>query len=140
MNSTPKYILDACALIAYLNDEPGADIVSSFLEKMENCFASLLLHKINLLEVYYGYYRERGKYLADEMLEDILSSDIQILGDISNDMLMEAGRFKGSYSLSLGDAILLAAASVSGSAVLTCDHHEFDVVEKEEMIAFEWIR
>jgi predicted nucleic acid-binding protein len=140
VNPTPKYILDSCALIAYLNDEPGADIVSNFLEQMENRFVSLLLHKINLLEVYYGYYRERGKSLADEMLEDVLNSGVQILGDISNDMLMEAGRFKGSYSISLGDAILLAVASVSGSAVPTCDHHEFDVVEKAEMIAFEWIR
>jgi PIN domain nuclease of toxin-antitoxin system len=140
VNPTPKYILDACALIAYLNDEPGADIVSNFLEQMENRFVSLLLHKVNLLEVYYGYYRERGKSLADEMFGDVLDSGIQILGDISNDMLMEAGRFKGSYSISLGDSILLAVASVSGSAVLTCDHHEFDVVEKAEMIAFEWIR
>jgi len=34
----------------------------------------------------------------------------------------------------------LAQAKVSGGALLTSDHHEFDVIEGKENIEFVWIR
>jgi neutral trehalase len=39
----PVYILDACALIAYLNNEQGADIVYGFLKMLEDSSVSLLM-------------------------------------------------------------------------------------------------
>jgi predicted nucleic acid-binding protein len=134
------YILDACALIAYLNDEPGADVVHELLQRLGDGSVSLLMHKMNLLEVYYGFYRERGQSIADEMLADMLGSGVRFLDSISDEVFLVAGRLKASHQISLGDAILLAQASASGAAVLTCDHHEFDAVEKVEPIIFEWIR
>ncbi|MCL1917113.1 MAG: PIN domain-containing protein [Peptococcaceae bacterium] len=134
------YILDACSLIAFFNDEHGAGVVSDCLQASEKGLISLFMHKINLLEVYYGFYRESGKALADEMIADVLASDVQIIEHISDAVFLAAGRLKGSYQISLGDAILLGQASVSGTAVLTCDHHEFDPVEQAEAIVFEWIR
>jgi predicted nucleic acid-binding protein len=136
----PLYILDACALIAYLNDEQGADIVDGLLQRLEDGSVSLLMHKINLLEVYYGFYRERGQSLADEMLADMLGSGVKFIDSISDAAFLAAGRLKGTYQISLGDAVLLAQASVSGGLVVTCDHHEFDAVEQAEPIVFEWIR
>jgi predicted nucleic acid-binding protein len=52
----------------------------------------------------------------------------------------EAGRLKATYKISIADAVVLAQASVSGGAVVTADHHELDVVEQNESIAFKWIR
>jgi len=134
------YILDACALIAYFNDEQGADAVSECIRDLNNGIILLLLHKINLLEIYYNYYKESGKKLADDVLTDVTSSGIHIINDISNDVLSTAGRLKSTYKISLGDAILLAQAFVNGAAVITCDHHEFDFIEKKEPIVFKWIR
>jgi predicted nucleic acid-binding protein len=63
------------------------------------------------------------------------------LADLSQKSLVEAGRIKTAYKLSLADAIALAEASVSGGAFLTADHHEMDKVEQcEPNIKFLWIR
>jgi predicted nucleic acid-binding protein len=47
---------------------------------------------------------------------------------------------RAHYKISFADMIVLAIASVSGYKLLTSDHHEFDIIEKNESIIFEWIR
>ncbi|MDR0446149.1 MAG: hypothetical protein LBH17_03835 [Oscillospiraceae bacterium] len=55
--------------------------------------------------------------------------------------LIESGRLKSAYKISLADAIALAEASVSGGHCVTADHHEMDKVEQgEPNIKFMWIR
>ena len=53
---------------------------------------------------------------------------------------IEAGRLKSKYRISLADSIALAEALILGGELLTCDHHEFDVIKKKEPINFMWIR
>ena len=65
---------------------------------------------------------------------------INIYHEISDEIFTEAGRLKASYKISLADSVALAQAIVSGGALLTADHHEFDAIEKHEKIRFEWIR
>ncbi len=55
------YVLDACALVALIKGEQGADFVWNALNKTATGDAVTLMHEVNLLEVYYGFYRERGK-------------------------------------------------------------------------------
>lgn len=135
-----RYILDACALIAYINDEEGADTVESLLVGAIVGDASISMSKINLLEVYYGVLRDFGLAKAEEVLNEILSLPIQIIGNLSDATFREAGRLKATYKISLADSLALGFASVSGDALVTADHHEFDAVEKAETIKFIWIR
>ena len=44
------FVLDACAIIAYLRDEEGADVVESALLGDDACVA----HAVNVCEVYTG--------------------------------------------------------------------------------------
>ena len=136
----PSYILDACAMIAYFNDETGAEVVSGRIDNMHEGSAMLLMHKINLLEIYYCFYKERGKDLADAMFNEVKECGIHIIDYISDMVFAEAGRLISEYRISLGDSLLLAQAYASGASVLTCDHHEFDPVNAKEQIVFEWIR
>ena len=46
------YILDACALIAYLFDEDGAELFESLLVQARNNEIELVMHNANLGEVY----------------------------------------------------------------------------------------
>jgi predicted nucleic acid-binding protein len=60
---------------------------------------------------------------------------------MTHDKLIEAGRLKTTYKISLADAIALAEASVSGGILVTADHHEMDKIEQAEPnIKFRWIR
>ena len=47
-----KYILDACALIAVLNKEDGAEFVRDLIDKANDNAVSISMNIINLLEVY----------------------------------------------------------------------------------------
>jgi predicted nucleic acid-binding protein len=136
----PVYVLDACALIAYLNDEPGAEIVDVHLLQASERAAVVFMHKLNLLEVYYGFYRSGGKEKADEMLNDINTTEIEIIEGISDDVFLEAGRLKALYRISLADAIALAETHAKNAVILTSDHHELEIVQKNESINIKWIR
>ena len=65
---------------------------------------------------------------------------IAFFQDISHAVVREAGRYKTSYSMSLGDSIFVATARCTGATIVTCDHIELGPVERQENIPFLWIR
>ena len=134
------YVLDACALIALLAREAGAETVRTLLCNAYDGEAHISMHKLNLLEVYYEDYRVHGEMAANDMLGKIKKLPVSIISEISDEIFAEAGRLKASYRISLADSIALAEASVSGASLMTADHHEFDVIEKSEKVKFHWIR
>ena len=135
-----RYILDACALITYLNDENGAETVERLLDGAESGEYTITMGKINLLEVYYGLFRQLGQKRADEILEGILALPIQIIGEMNDELFFESARIKASHKVSLADALALGLASITDSQFVTSDHHELDSVEAKESIKFLWIR
>ena len=135
-----KYILDACALIAVLNKEDGAEIVRDLIDKANDNSVSISMNVVNLLEVYYGIRRELGQDLADKVLSSVRSNSIKIIETITEDIFIEAGRLKSTYKISLADSLALAESSLSGAMLITSDHHEFDVIEAAENINFNWFR
>jgi predicted nucleic acid-binding protein len=138
---TGRYVLDACALLALLRDESGADVVADIINAANNGEIDLSMHKANLLEVYYDIYRSVGKEKADEVMAEIKGRPIIILSDISDAIFEEAGRLKASYKVSFADTFALATASVTDAALLTTDHHEMDAIEQNEQgIKFHWVR
>jgi len=135
-----KYILDACALIAVLNKEDGAEVVRDLIDTANDNSVSISMNVVNLLEVYYGIRREMGQELADKVLSSVRSNSIKIIETITEDIFIEAGRLKSTYRISLADSLALAESSLSGAMLITSDHHEFDVIEAAENINFNWFR
>jgi len=133
------FVLDACALLALLKDERGADDVAAAYEKANRGEALLIMNKVNLFEVYYGMYHDKGKEYAVKIVDGVKRSIVTVC-DFTDDVFVEAGRLKAAYRISLADSIALAQALLSGGALLTADHHEFDVIEGCENIRFQWIR
>jgi predicted nucleic acid-binding protein len=135
-----RYLLDACAVIAFLNDETGADVIQSLLEESDAGISDLYLHNLNFLEVYYGLLRDEGKEKAELADKTTRSLPITFIEKIDDAIYYEAGRIKSSYKVSLADAILLATAIKLDATVATSDHHEFDAVAPFEKIIFRWFR
>jgi predicted nucleic acid-binding protein len=133
-----NYVLDACAVMAFIHDEPGADNIENILNMANTNEANVFIHKINLLEVYYDVFRYKGKQVADDVLTEI--KQIEIISNIPDELFFEAGRLKASYKISLADSFAIACASVYHAELVTADHHELDVVESKENIKFLWIR
>jgi PIN domain nuclease of toxin-antitoxin system len=133
------YILDACAIIALIKKEAGWESVFNVLSRAIKGETTVFMHEINLLEVYYGLYKERGKEYAEKKIIEA-SKFFVVINGLTSSAFAEAGRLKASYKISLADSVALSEASVSGGMLLTSDHHEFDVIEKSEDIKFQWIR
>ena len=137
---TPAYNLDACAVIAFLSDEAGADEMENLFNEAERGKSYLYMHNLNLLEIYYGTLRSFGESQAVASLEKIRCLPVTFLSEIGGAVLIEAGRLKVGYRMSLADAILVATASILGAIVVTSDHHELDAIDTKEDIDFYWFR
>ena len=135
-----SYCLDACALIAFLCDEQGADVVEQLLIEAERKNISLIMHRINLLEVYYGIEKSEGKSRADEILKSIYKLPIAFIDKINDLIFFTASYFKSNYRLSLADAIALATSKTRKAKLVSSDHHEFDILERNNEINIKWIR
>jgi uncharacterized protein with PIN domain len=66
-------VIDASALIAFLRDEPGADMVENLLASAEKCYA----HALNLCEVYYDFLRSSNQDAAEAAISDLLGLGIE---------------------------------------------------------------
>jgi len=133
------FVLDACALVALLKNETGADVVASAYKQAEKGDTKIIMNRVNLLEVYYGFYHDDGKEYADKIMDSVVKS-IVLISEFDKEIFPIAGRLKASYRISLADSIVLAQTILLDSEVLTSDHHEFDPIEGREPIHFHWIR
>ena len=135
-----KFILDACALIAFFKKEAGYEAMIDFFDQACTQKIFLSMHRLNLLEVYYGFYRDDGKEQAESFLNDALSLPMTITDELGDPLFREAGRLKALYNISFADSIVLAFAMVRDETLITADRHEFGPIENKEAIRFNWIR
>jgi predicted nucleic acid-binding protein len=133
------HTLDACALIALINKEPGAGMVDDLIQKAVAGDADLNISIINLTEVYYGYLHDLGKEKADNILKRILSYPIRVINVITEPVFQKAAFFKAFYAISLADAYACATAWWSRSILVTKDH-EIEAVEQPENLSVLWIK
>ena len=136
----PKYVLDACALLAFIYKESGCDIVKSALIQADNGNSEVYMNKLNLLEVYYNIVRTDGVQQADNFYAVVLKLPIIIINGLTDEVFRKAGYIKTQYKMSLADSVALGEASILDASILTSDHHEFDTIESQETIRFLWIR
>jgi len=135
-----RYVFDACALVAFFNDESGADVVENLFLEASQGKCDIVMNKYNLLEVYYGYLRANGEDFAENILSIVESSDIRICDVLTDELFRQASKFKTSYKVSLADSMALAQATIEQAVLVTSDHHEMDVIKKDGKLDFYWVR
>lgn len=129
------YVLDACAMIAYLRGEPGADVVERVLID-RSCFA----HSINLCEVFYDFHRAGGENAATSAINDLRIMGTIERNDLDEVFWQDAGRQKASGRISLADCFAIALTNRVGGTLLTSDHHEKDRIAASGGCSIAFIR
>ena len=119
------FLPDTSAIVALLEDEPGAERVQYILRH-----ESVVLPFVVLLEIYYITLQERGKDAANTRHALLKTLDAVPLNEVSEPVLLTAGRFKARYSISLADA-LIAAFAHQHSAVLVHKDPEYEALEDQ---------
>jgi predicted nucleic acid-binding protein len=119
-----NYVLDACALIAYVRGESGNLVVEDVLLDSRS---SIAMHAINACEAYYDFVRTDGHALAEAVIGDALSAGVVIAEDMDVSLWKAAGDLKAELRrISLADAFALAFARRMDATLVTSDHKEFD--------------
>lgn len=125
----PVYVLDLCALIAWLRDEPGSETIAAMIEAQQ-----ATMHALTLCEVYYDTVRARGRDKALEMLADAREV-VEVNEELGPDFLVLAGDLKARGGIALADTFAAALAIRTNGIVVTADRKEF-----ESVVARGWCR
>jgi PIN domain nuclease of toxin-antitoxin system len=122
------YVLDACAVVAFLRDEPGAPVVEAALTERD---ALTYMHAVNLAEVYYVIARDEDEDAADAIVQMLIANArVTVCRDLDEGFCGEVGRLRVTvrsegWRISLADCFCLATARRLGGRVLTTDRTEF---------------
>lgn len=133
------FVLDACALIAYLNDEPGGEKVENLLDQAHQGRVRLYVASVNVYEVFYDCLK-RDVATARLLLDDIYSLPVTIVETLDQPLMDASGRFKITYRVSLADSIALGLAQIMSARLVSTDHHELDQIDRDGKMQFYWLR
>jgi len=130
-----QIVLDSYALIAYFENEKGANKVEKFLRQAESNKVSLLLSIVNWSEIYHALYRSKGEKEAEKSILIMDQLPISII-NVDKRIAYHAARLKARYTIALGDCFVAALAIINQAQVLTGDP-EFKKLEKE--VTINWL-
>jgi uncharacterized protein with PIN domain len=130
-------VFDACAVIALLEKEPGAEQVAALLQgEGHRC----LLHSIQVCEVFYDRIRRGGNPNSDKLESVLTSAGFEIRTE-TRDLWPMAGRLKaGLRRVSLADCFAMALTLEVGGSLVSTDHHELDPVQAAGICPIHFVR
>jgi PIN domain nuclease of toxin-antitoxin system len=134
-----RYVLDACALIAYLNDEMGARVVEELLTLAREEQVQLFVAAVNVYELFYDCLK-RDSNTARQLLDDVYGLPLTVVETLDRPVMQAAGGLKVDYRISLADSLALGLAQHLNARVVSSDHLEFDPIERDGKARFTWIR
>ena len=135
-----QFVLDTSAMVAFFRIEAGAEKVKALMDRAGLLNCNIFMHNASVAEFYYDLLYTYDQQEAHDILERINSYPILFIETISQEFIKQIGYFKSRYKISFADSFVLATAKLNSAKVLTSDHHEFDEVEKNGDVMFEWIR
>lgn len=128
-------VLDTWAILAYLQDEPEAEVISNLIADAHEQKIPLSMSVVNVCEVWYIFARELTNADADDAITDLEQLGIQFQ-DVNWATAQEAARFKVKGKIALGDCFAAALAKQLKAELVTGDA-EFKQVEGQVKIL--WI-
>ncbi len=112
-----KYILDASAVIAFIKDEPGGDVVEKILLSGSCC-----IHSANWIELFYIIHRDDGGGAAESAVDLLRQLKVSVTDIADETFRRRVAVLKASYAaLSLGDCYAVGLAEWSNGTVVTSD-------------------
>ena len=133
------FCIDACALIAYIKNEEGADIVENVFDRAAAGDAVVYMSAVNLSEVIYNFRPEKTDAEMNVLWQRIRNLPVTIVREIADTIINTAAFLKSRNKMSLADSLGLAVAKEFGAAFVTSDHTELKPIPQHERISFLWL-
>ncbi|GAB4488980.1 MAG: hypothetical protein OHK006_20120 [Thermodesulfovibrionales bacterium] len=129
-------VFDSYALMAFFEDEPGAEHVQRLLQQAELDKISISMSIVNWGEVYYALARSKGSDKADEALLLIEQLPVRLV-DVDRGSMLQVALLKAKYPVALGHCFAAALGIARKCPVVTGDR-EFEKIK--DLTAIEWLR
>lgn len=130
-----RRVLDSYALIAFLENEAGAEQVSHFIKQARDAEKPLLMCVVNWGEVFYILCRAAGREAAEKAMQNIDTLPIDVT-PVDKELTMLAADLKSTRKMSYADCFAAALAKMRKAELVTGDK-EFKDVEKDIKVV--WI-
>ena len=128
--------MDSFAMIAFFEDEPGADRVALILKSLIDRKAKAYMSVINWGEIYYNTMREQGVETAEKVIGQLKQYPIELV-DADQNLTYEAAKLKGRYKIAYADCFAAALSRRLNAIVVTGDS-EFKKLGDEYSI--QWLK
>lgn len=116
-----RYVLDASAILRYLDDEPGAAEVAQLLKRARVGDDELLMSAANWGEVLFAVLKVHGVDAMNQAESRILSLPIQILV-VDHIVAKTAAQVRFRHKMPYADSFAAAVALQNQATVVTADY------------------
>jgi ribonuclease VapC len=131
----PTKVLDAYAMMAFLEGEPGAETVRNLFVQSVRGEMHLVVTAVNLGEVYYNIARTNSLEIADRLVEKLTDMPVEIVS-VDWELARQAARLKAETPIAFADCFAAALAQLRDCPVITGDK-EFQRLEQQVQV--EWL-
>jgi ribonuclease VapC len=122
------FLLDACALLRLLQDEPGANRIETLLKGASSGKYQVSMHIINLGEVVYIIAKKFGWEVSQRKKAEIALLPLTIL-PFSEQLLWKAVKLNAHHPMSYADCFA-AETAIKEHATLVTSDPEFQSVQR----------
>lgn len=103
------YVFDTSAVLTYLQNEEGADVVELLLLRHANNEIKIAVSVLSLVELRYKLQRQYNLITVDKIINDVLALNLQVINfDMS--LVKLSATYKSSGKLSFADACIASTA------------------------------
>ena len=130
------YVLDASALLAFLQQTQGFARVNRLLKEALQQKHSILMSAVNWGEMFAVVLRTRGEASAQTVKLGLAGGPIQLIS-VTPDNAFEAARVKVDFQLSYADSFAATLAMANHATLVTADS-DFQRIARQ--ISILWLR
>lgn len=117
----PRIILDTKPIIKLFAQEESWELIQGILSKIEEGDVEAGISVVTLTEIYYKYRKEGRKDLATTRTLQLRYAIYLKKFEITEDIAVKAGEFKGRENISIADAFIAATAHSNQALVISDD-------------------
>jgi len=133
---TPRYLFDSHALLAFFQNEEGAETVAEILQRAMKEGLDRLICVINLGEIVYVIKRRFGDSKKLEVLARVHQLGLKVI-PVPEYLVFKAAEIKAEYPISYADCFALACAMEHSATIVTGDP---DFKKIAHLVSIDWIR
>lgn len=129
MNS---YVFDTSAILTYLQNEEGADIIEQLLKEYFDDKIKIAISIITLVELRYRLERKYHKQKVDEVFNNILRLNLKII-NFEMSLVELSATYKATGKMSFADACIASTAKQLNAILVHKDPEYLNIQDIEQL-------